>query len=84
MSNHAAGKFLAHVETLIACRGIGEPFDKPMLQWIADLADDLANKVAALELIPARPGAKIVPTLEEYNTTFIDMRTHIKPSARVA
>ena len=61
MSEPAAVKFLAHVETLIAHRKTGEPFAPATVRWIAELPAALARKLADAALIPPRPSEKTAP-----------------------
>jgi len=54
----AAEKVKHKVESLLAAKITGDAIDADTARWVADLPDELADKLAAVGLIRARTGGK--------------------------
>ena len=67
------------VEHLVAAAQTGGALDSETARWTAEIGDDLADKLAAVDLIPKRERA----TLSGFLGDHIDGRVDIKPASRV-
>ena len=54
------------IESLIAFVGNGVPMDGETIQWLGTVSDDLAEKFAAVGLIPSRKGRRLKDFLDSY------------------
>lgn len=75
----AADNIKVRVESIVAARRAGVAWDGPTAEWVASLADDLADKLARLGLIPVRERATLDQFLEEYR----ERRKDVKGATRV-
>ena len=66
------------VEHLNAALIVGCSPDNETVQWVRKLGDDLADKLAAVGLIPKRASAKLAEFLDAY----ITRRADVKPNTR--
>ena len=71
----AAEMICTKVEALLAAAMSGCPWDGETARWVADLQDDLADKLASVGLIPRRASS----TLGAFLGAYIDERTDLKP-----
>src|SRR6516225_7934624 len=63
------------VEHLLASRASNCPIDHETARWLAEISDDLTEKLAAAELIPKRAVAR----LDDFLVSYISSRTDVKP-----
>ena len=71
----------SHVEHLSAASITGHPIDRETAKWVAGLDDSLAEKLAAVGLIPKRENPKSDGmTLEAFVNRYISNRTDVKSS----
>src|SRR5262245_6438615 len=84
MPQRVAEEVKIRVESLIAAKVAGLPLDGETARWVAKIGDDLAAKLAAVGLIPARvPPEAVKPiALDEFLDTYIAGRTDLKASTR--
>jgi len=68
-----------HVEHLVSSLSTTHPIERPTAEWVAALEDRVAEKLAAVGLIPPRESSCLGPWLDKY----IASRTDLKPSSRV-
>ncbi|MHC4406129.1 MAG: TIR domain-containing protein [Planctomycetota bacterium] len=66
-------------EHLAAAAVTGHALDSETARWVAELGDDLADKLARVGLIPERESA----TLADFLQAYIDSRIDVKPASRV-
>jgi integrase len=66
------------IESILASKVSGCPMDNETAQWIADLPDDLANRLAVVGLIPQRERA----TLQAFLSGYIKGRHDVKPASK--
>ena len=78
-SQRMAEAVKVRVEHLAAASVTGHALDSETARWVAELGDDLADKLAAVGLIPERESA----TLADFLQTYIDGRIDVKPASRV-
>jgi len=71
----AAEAVKVKVESLLASKVSGCPWDNETARWVAELPDELADKLAGAGLIPARDKAALGTFLESY----IESRADVKP-----
>ena len=69
------------VEHLLASAVAGIAWDAETSRWVAELSGDLAEKMAAVGLIPKR-GSKPVTTIGPFLDSYIQGRPGIKPNTR--
>ena len=76
MPKKAAEAIKAKVEALLASKVSGCPWDNDTARWVAEIPDDLAEKLAKAGLIPARESA----TLDSFIRGYIESRNaDLKP-----
>jgi len=77
-----ARTFKQNVERLLACKTLGAPPDLQLAAWVADLPDDMHEKLAAVDLVsPRQPKAKSL-TLKEWTAKYIGQRKgDLKPAS---
>jgi len=75
-----ANEIKLKVEALNLAQSAGVPLDMDTAAWVARLGDDLADKLAAVGLTPARGRA----TLDDFVRGYIAGRTDAKESTRVS
>ncbi len=68
------------VEHILSARKSHSPYDGPTADWVADIDDDLADKLAAVGLIPHRERA----TLAGFIDSYISKRSDVKPGTAIA
>ena len=68
VSQRTADAIKTRVEHLVSASIGSSAWDDETARWVADLGDDLADKLAAVELIPKRESAKLGKFLESYIT----------------
>ena len=66
------------VEQLVAAAASKFPIDHETARWLAEIGDDLADKLAAVGLIPKRA----VTHLGDFLASYIGSRTDVKPLTR--
>jgi integrase len=76
-----ANEVKARVEGLNAAKAAGVALDADTAAWVARIGDDLAAKLAAVDLIPEREPAEAV-TLGGFVRRLIDQRADAKPRTR--
>lgn len=76
----AAEAIKTKVEALLASKVSGCPWDNETARWVADLPDELADKLAAVGLVPVRERATLGAWLDQY----ILKRTDVKPGTVLA
>lgn len=64
-ADHVARK----VQALAGCKASGRPLDMDVACWLADIGDDLRNKLADAGLCERRASAKLGPFIETYITS---------------
>ena len=74
-----AETFKRNVETLIASKKSGCAWDTSTAEWVDELPEDLADKLAGFGLMPPRQRAKLGPFIAQY----IDGRKDVKPASKV-
>ena len=79
LPKRAAEMIQTKVEHLLAAKTSGCSWDTPTAQWVADLPDALADKLAHVGLIPARERATLGPFLAGY----CKQRFDVKPATQV-
>ncbi len=79
MSQRMAEAIKTKVEHLAAAAESGGPLDSETARWVAEIGDDLADKLAAVSLIPERERATLGDFLQEYIMSRID----VKPASKV-
>ena len=62
----AAETIKHHVEVLLSCRASGTPWPVPTAQWVNELSNDLANKLARVGLIPPRHRLTVADYLDSW------------------
>lgn len=70
----AAEKVKHKVESPLAAKITGDAIDADTARWVADLPDDLADKLAAVGLIPERHSSRLGEFLERYVQSRIDLK----------
>jgi site-specific recombinase XerC len=66
------------LETILACKLSQRPFDAETAAWIGGLDPKLADRIAAVGLIPPREH-RVVPTLKGFTDGYISKRHDVKP-----
>ncbi len=66
LTRKAAESIRSRVETLNACRIAGQPLDTATSRWVADLGDDLHEKLAAAGLFEPRQRATLGGFIDGY------------------
>lgn len=79
VSGRNAEKVKRHVESIVAAQSTGDRLSGEVLGWLRGLEVVMADKLAAVGLIPARPRTKLRPFLDE----FIEKRENVKASTRL-
>lgn len=82
VSQRVAEAVKMRVEHLLAAKVTGHPLDADTARWVAELPDDLEDKLVRVGLITARavqPEAPLGPFL----TAYIDGRADLKPAKKV-
>ena len=79
VSKRMAEAVRIRVEHLAAAAVTGHALDSETGRWVAELGDDLADKLARVGLVPRRESA----TLAGFLQTYIDSRIDIKPASRL-
>ena len=80
MSDRAADRFLEKVEAIEAAQRLNQSIDPQLAGWVADLPDDMHDRLARVELVAPRAPKINAPTLDEHCTLYIDRRrSEIKP-----
>lgn len=74
-----AKKIKDRIEELIVSKRTGFSLDLETAQWVAELDDSLAEKIARVGLIEPRATAK-VSTLEKFIDNYIESRANLKPN----
>lgn len=74
MPLRAAERIKADVEALLAAKVSGCGWDNETARRVADLSDDLADKLAAVGLLPPRERATLGAFLERYIATRADVK----------
>jgi len=74
----AAEAIQTRIEHIVAARRAGIAWDGPTAEWVAGLPDDLAGKLAAVGLIPARERVTLGPFIADY----IAKRQDVKPASK--
>jgi len=69
------------VEHIHAAMKAGLPLDSDTAGWLGEISDALAEKLAAVGLIPRRE-AKAVEELGEFITWYVGTRTDVKPATK--
>jgi len=69
------------VESLISAAASGCGWDNDTAEWVGRIGDDLADKLAAVGLIPPRD-RMVCPPLREYAESLRDSRPNLKPNTR--
>ena len=80
-----ASRTKTHVEALIVHRREGTLHDAALVRWVKDIPDELAAKLASVELIEPRqnPNSREAsPTLAAYVAIYLDSKPHLKASTR--
>src|SRR5260370_25574070 len=78
VAQRVAEEIRVKVEHLIASAASNCPLDHETARWLAEIGDDLADKLAAVDLIPKRATARLGDFLDSY----IAHRTDGKESTR--
>jgi integrase len=78
VSQRIAEEIKVKVEHLLAATTSGYAIDSDTAQWVTKIGADLADKLAAVDLIPKRASAQLKPFLD----SLIAERTDIKPNTR--
>src|SRR5262249_26612577 len=66
------------VEHLVAAAASNCSIDRETATWLAQIGDDLAEKLAAAGLVPKRAAAR----LAEFVDAYIDRRKDVKPNTK--
>jgi integrase len=78
VTQRIADEIKVKVEYLLAATTSGYAIDGETSQWLAKIGNDLADKLAAVDLIPRRASAQLKPFLD----ALIAQRTDVKPNTR--
>jgi integrase len=81
VSGRAAESFKYRVEQLLECQLLKRPMAADLAQWISDLDDSLARKLAGVGLIPNQEPPPLT-TLEPFLTEYIAGRSDVKRGTR--
>jgi integrase len=79
MNRKAAMAINTKIEHLVSASITGHPIDGEVSQWVSGLDDVIADKLAAVGLIPPRESSRLGLWLEKYITS----RSDLKPASRV-
>jgi integrase len=79
-SLHTARTVKHHVEHLANAAAYGCALEPKTAEWVADISDELADKLAAVGLIRQRERATLAAFLDRY----ISSRTDVKPGTQLA
>jgi integrase len=80
VSQRAAEAVRIKVENLLAARISGCGWDNETARWVGELSDELADKLAAVDLVPPRRR----DTLKAFLDSYIAKRTDVKAGTSVA
>lgn len=78
VTQRIAEEIKVKVECLLAATTSGYAIDSETVQWLTRIGDDLAGKLATVDLIPKREAAQLRPFLD----ALIARRTDVKPNTR--
>ncbi len=81
VSQRTAEAIKFRIERLLESQLTGHSLDADMAQWVADLDDRMADKLARVGLIP-KPEQKASGTLEPFIEGYIERRTDVKANTR--
>ena len=70
----AAESICVHVTRLADLNAAGLPIDAESTSWLGRIGQELANKLAAADLIPERQSATLAKFVDDYLATRTDMR----------
>ncbi len=76
-NKRTAGAIGARVEELLSCQASGLAWPVDLARWVAEIGDDLADKVAATGLLPPRQSS----TLGVFLEGFLERRSGAKPNS---
>ena len=79
VSRHQAVAVKVKIETLVAAAFTGHPPDDEVSRWVAAVGDELADKLAAVGLVPKRQQT----TVKGLATTFCEAHPDAKPATFV-
>lgn len=83
-SQRVAEEVKVKVEQLAAAVASGFPLDGETSQWLVRIGDDLADKLAAVGLIPRRGAARLEEFIDGYVSRRTDLKEWTTTSLRVA
>lgn len=78
----AAEAIKVKVENLVGATVSGCGWDNETARWVADLPDTLADKLAAVDLIPKRKSETPTETLGAFLDAYIAGRANLKPNTK--
>jgi integrase len=82
LSREAALECARSIDTLIDAKNAGQQAPARVLAWVAELSDEVADRLATLGVIPARHKALAV-VLEHFLTEYRQKRTDVKPATAI-
>jgi integrase len=82
MPQRAAEAIKVKVENLVGAAVSGCGWDNETARWVADLPDTLADKLAAVDLIPKRKKETPTDTLGAFLDAYIEGRSNLKPNTK--
>ncbi len=79
VSQRFAERFKTRVEQLLAAKLTGHPIESDTAHWLAELSDDMANKLARAGLVAARVKSERIE-LGGLIDAYIELRADLKPN----
>ena len=81
MSQRTAGQVKFRIEQLLEAKLTGYAVDADTAQWIADLDERIADKLARVDLIP-KAVCQVAMTLEIFLNDYLEHRIDVKPATK--
>ncbi len=82
VSQEAAEEFGRCVDELVNAKNAGQQARKKVLDWLSELSDELADRLAQFEVIPARHKAPTA-VLKQFLDDYVTKRTDVKGSTAI-
>ncbi len=77
LSKEAAAECARAIDALVDAKSAGQQAPRKALEWVKDLSNDLADRLAKFEVIPPRRKAAVVG-LQQFLDEYIGKRTDVK------
>jgi integrase len=82
LSREAATECARSIDVLVDAKNAGQQAPARVLAWVAELSDEVADRLATLGVIPARHKAPAVE-LQHFLTDYRAKRTDVKPATTI-